>query len=92
MFNRVNNLFNVCCPGMGPHLCSELWFPSNRPIARLRKNKAPPSVSGARGREPRGARQSQNAGRRRQFLLGVFRLLSLLLARTEASWLVASFC
>jgi hypothetical protein len=36
--------------------------------------------------------QSQNAGRRRQFLRGVFGLLSLLLARTEAPWWVPSFC
>ena len=52
-------------------------------------------MSGARGREPRGARRGRgpiaNAGRRRQFLLGVFGLLSLLLAHTEAPWLVALF-
>jgi hypothetical protein len=35
---------------------------------------------------------AQSAGRRRQFLRGVFGLLSLLLAPTEAPWLVASFC
>ena len=45
-----------------------------------------------RGELEKTPAQSQNAGRRRQFLRGVFGLLSLLLARTEAPWLVASFC